>query len=151
MIIRPIEAQTIQALRESQERLDHLLVSDPEAAVYASRDFCVQDANPQFREGFRYSLHQVGGRQIGYVAFVQGHLRTRRCGKSAERTRTEIHRRFPEMVKIMSTGYPTLLNAAEPLDHGGAAFITKPVQPETLLGVAKEYLKEREERWRDNR
>jgi len=148
LIIRPIEAQTIQALSESQERFDHLFVSDPEATVYVSRDFCVQDANPQFHEGFRHSLHKVRGRQISYVAFVQRHPRTRRCGKSAERTKTEIHKRFPEKAKIMSTGYPTLQNATQSLDHGAAAFIMKPVQPETLLGIVEEYLKEREERWR---
>ena len=64
LIIRPIEAQTIQALSESQERFDHLSVSDSEATVYASRDFCVQDADPQFHEGFRYSLHKVRARHM---------------------------------------------------------------------------------------
>jgi len=53
--------------------------------------------------------------------------------------------RFPKMVKIMITGYPSLQNAAESLKHGAAAYVMKPVQPESLLKVVEEKLREKEE------
>ena len=46
----------------------------------------------------------------------------------------------PKMVKIMITGYASLENAAEALNLGADAYITKPVNPENLLKVIDEKL-----------
>jgi len=52
---------------------------------------------------------------------------------------------LPKMMKIMVTGYPSLENAVEALNLGADAYITKPVNPEELLKVVEEKLKEQEE------
>jgi len=52
---------------------------------------------------------------------------------------------FPKMIKIMVTGYPSLQNAVEALNYGADAYIMKPVDPEELLRVIKEKLKEQRE------
>jgi DNA-binding response OmpR family regulator len=44
------------------------------------------------------------------------------------------------MVKIMITGYSSLENAVEVLNHGADAYIIKPVKPEKLLALIKEKL-----------
>jgi len=49
------------------------------------------------------------------------------------------------MIKIMVTGYPSLQNAVEALNYGADAYIMKPVDPEELLRVIKEKLKEQKE------
>ncbi|MEM1539196.1 MAG: response regulator [Candidatus Bathyarchaeia archaeon] len=51
----------------------------------------------------------------------------------------------PKMVKIMVTGYATLQNAVEALNYGADAYIIKPVNPEELLKVLEEKLKEKRE------
>jgi len=54
---------------------------------------------------------------------------------------TQIHDSLPKMVKIMVTGYPSLENAIEALNHGANAYIIKPVKPEKLLALIEEKLK----------
>lgn len=44
------------------------------------------------------------------------------------------------IVKIMITGYPSLENAVEALNHGANAYVVKPVKPEKLLGSIEEKL-----------
>ncbi|MFQ6065397.1 MAG: response regulator [Candidatus Bathyarchaeia archaeon] len=53
---------------------------------------------------------------------------------------TMIHENMPKMVKIMVTGYPSLENAVEALNHGADAYIIKPVKPEKLLVLIEEKL-----------
>ena len=54
---------------------------------------------------------------------------------------TTMHETLPKMVKIMITGYPSLENAVEALNHGADAYIIKPVKPEKLLALIEEKLK----------
>ena len=55
---------------------------------------------------------------------------------------TKIEETTPRMVKIMTTGYASLENAMEALNLGADAYIMKPVDPENLLTVINEKLKE---------
>jgi len=57
---------------------------------------------------------------------------------------TKMHRNSPKMMKIMVTGYPSLENAVEALNLGADAYVMKPVEPEELLKVVEEKLKEQE-------
>lgn len=56
-----------------------------------------------------------------------------------------IHENTPKMVKIMVTGYPSLENAVEALNHGADAYIIKPVKPEKLLALIEEKLEKQRE------
>jgi len=58
---------------------------------------------------------------------------------------TKIEETTPRMVKIMITGYASLENAMEALNQGADAYIMKPVDPENLLKVINEKLKEQKE------
>ena len=58
---------------------------------------------------------------------------------------TKMHRTMPRMMKIMITGYPTLENAVKALNLGADTYIVKPVDPNNLLKVVEEKLKEQEE------
>ena len=53
---------------------------------------------------------------------------------------TTMHENTPKMVKIMITGYPSLENAVEALNHGADAYVVKPVKPEKLLALIEEKL-----------
>jgi len=53
---------------------------------------------------------------------------------------TTIHETLPKMIKIMITGYPSLENAVEALNHGADAYIIKPVKPDKLLALIEEKL-----------
>jgi DNA-binding NtrC family response regulator len=57
----------------------------------------------------------------------------------------KIHKERPMMMKIMITGYPSLDNAVRALNLGADAYIMKPVNPENLLKVVEEKLKEQKE------
>jgi len=58
---------------------------------------------------------------------------------------TKMHNNTPQMKKIMITGYASLENAIKSLNLGANAYIMKPVNPEELLKIVKEKLKEQEE------
>jgi DNA-binding NtrC family response regulator len=47
---------------------------------------------------------------------------------------------IPRTRKIMVTGYPSMQNAIEALNKNADAYLLKPVNVETLLGVVKEQL-----------
>ena len=55
---------------------------------------------------------------------------------------TAIHEDLPKMVKIIITGYPSLENAIEALNHGADAYIVKPAKPEKLLALIEEKMRE---------
>ena len=55
---------------------------------------------------------------------------------------TMMHENTPKMVKIMITGYPSLENAVEALNHGADAYIIKPAKPEKLLALIEKKLEE---------
>lgn len=61
-----------------------------------------------------------------------------------------LHDRFPETVKIMLTGYPTLANAIESLNSGADAYLVKPVNPRRLLKAVKARIAQ-QEKARNNR
>jgi len=48
----------------------------------------------------------------------------------------------PRMIKMMITGYPSLENAVEALNHGADAYIIKPIKPEKLLALIEKKLEE---------
>lgn len=54
----------------------------------------------------------------------------------------KIHKEKPEMMKVMLTGYPSLDNAVQALNLGADAYLMKPVNPEELLRVVEEKLRE---------
>ena len=53
---------------------------------------------------------------------------------------TTMHENTPKMVKIMVTGYPSLENAVEALNHGADAYVIKPVKTEKLLALIEQKL-----------
>jgi len=55
---------------------------------------------------------------------------------------TKLHSDTPRMMKIMVTGYPSLENAVKSLNLGADAYIIKPVDPEELLKLVEEKLRE---------
>ena len=55
---------------------------------------------------------------------------------------TTMQENLPKMVKIMITGYPSLEDAVEALNHGADAYLIKPVKPEKLLALIEEKLEE---------
>ena len=57
----------------------------------------------------------------------------------------KMNRTTPKMMKIMITGYPMVKNAVESLNFGADAYLLKPVDPEELLKVIENKLKEQEE------
>lgn len=57
----------------------------------------------------------------------------------------KIHKEKPEMMKVMLTGYPSLDNAVQALNLGADAYLMKPVNPEELLRVVEEKLREQSE------
>lgn len=57
----------------------------------------------------------------------------------------KMHKEKPKMMKIMITGYPSLDNAVRALNLGADAYIMKPVNPENLLKVVEEKIKEQKE------
>jgi len=57
-----------------------------------------------------------------------------------------LHKEFPEMIKIMITGYPSLENAVASLKEGADAYLMKPVNPSILLKVMKEKISERSDK-----
>ena len=53
-----------------------------------------------------------------------------------------MHKKQPEMMKIMVTGYPSLENAVVALNHGADAYTIKPVEPEKILDLIEDKLEE---------
>jgi DNA-binding NtrC family response regulator len=53
-----------------------------------------------------------------------------------------MHKKQPEMMKIMVTGYPSLENAVIALNQGADAYLIKPVKPEKLLDLIEDKLEE---------
>jgi ActR/RegA family two-component response regulator len=49
------------------------------------------------------------------------------------------------MRKIMLTGYPSMNNAIAAVNEEADAFLTKPADPDLLLGTIEKLLKKREE------
>ena len=58
---------------------------------------------------------------------------------------TMIPENIPKMVKIMITGYPSLENAVEALNHGADAYVIKPVKLAKLLVLIEEKLEKQRE------
>lgn len=52
----------------------------------------------------------------------------------------------PETIKIMVTGYPSIENVSQALNVGADAYLTKPLDPDSLLKTIKGKLQEREQR-----
>lgn len=55
----------------------------------------------------------------------------------------KLHAAKPSMVKIVLTGFPSVDNGIKAMNVGADAYLVKPVQPEELLNIVKEKLKER--------
>jgi len=58
-----------------------------------------------------------------------------------------LHEEFPEMIKIMITGYPSLENAVASLRRGADAYLMKPVNPSSLIEVIDKKLSEHSKSW----
>ena len=57
----------------------------------------------------------------------------------------KMHNWTPRTMKVMITGYASLENAVKSLNLGADAYITKAIDPEELLKVVSEKLKEQED------
>ncbi len=55
---------------------------------------------------------------------------------------TSMHKKWPKMVKIIVTGYPSLRNAVKSLNYGAHAYLIKPFKPEKLMAIIEEKLEE---------
>ncbi len=55
------------------------------------------------------------------------------------------HRNYPKPKKIIVTGYATMDNAIESVNLGADAYLVKPVNPEELLRVVDEKIREHSE------
>lgn len=51
---------------------------------------------------------------------------------------------FGDAVKIMLTGYPSLVSGIQAQDQGVDAYLQKPVRPEELVGLVKSKLKSKQ-------
>ena len=51
----------------------------------------------------------------------------------------------PETIKIVITGYPSIENATQALNIGADSYLTKPLDPDSLLKTIKDKLQEREQ------
>jgi CheY-like chemotaxis protein/sugar-specific transcriptional regulator TrmB len=51
----------------------------------------------------------------------------------------------PETIKIVITGYPSIENAAQALNIGADSYLTKPLDPDSLLKTMRDKLQEREQ------
>lgn len=51
----------------------------------------------------------------------------------------------PETIKIVITGYPSIENTAKALNIGADSYLTKPLDPDSLLKTIKDKLQEREQ------
>lgn len=58
---------------------------------------------------------------------------------------TKLHEDIPRMIKIMITGHASLENAVRALNLGADAYLMKPVNPEELLRVIADKLREQAE------
>jgi len=59
--------QAEQAVRESQQKLEGMFMSNPEASAYLDPNFHIIDANPRFNELFGYSVNEIKGKHINDV------------------------------------------------------------------------------------
>jgi DNA-binding response OmpR family regulator len=58
---------------------------------------------------------------------------------------TSIREIAPEIIVIIVTGYPSLNNAIDALNWGADSYIVKPVDPNELLSIVSEKLKQQDE------
>ncbi len=58
---------------------------------------------------------------------------------------TKLHGDIPRMIKVMVTGHASLENAVRALNLGADAYVMKPVNPEDLLRVVADKLREQTE------
>ena len=58
---------------------------------------------------------------------------------------TSIREKAPEIKTIIVTGYPSLNNAIDALNWGADSYIVKPVNPNELLFIVSEKLKQQDE------
>jgi PAS domain S-box-containing protein len=56
-----------ESLKESEERFRGLFAGGPEASVYLSPDFYIQDINRRFEQVFGYSLAEIKGKRLDDV------------------------------------------------------------------------------------
>ena len=56
-----------------------------------------------------------------------------------------INKKYPWMIKIMVTGFPTLDNAIEAVNKGADGYILKPINFDELFEKIKEFLKKQEQ------
>jgi len=58
---------------------------------------------------------------------------------------TKMRDTFPNMIKIMVTGYPSLQNAIEAINKGADGYIVKPTKMDELLGMLRKHLEKQRE------
>jgi DNA-binding response OmpR family regulator len=58
---------------------------------------------------------------------------------------TGLLRSYPDMVIIMLTGFPDQENTMEALNLGAKGYMTKPIEPEKLIGTLREKLRQQKE------
>jgi DNA-binding NtrC family response regulator len=58
---------------------------------------------------------------------------------------TALRETTPRMVKIIVTGYPSLQNAIEAVNHGADAYILKPFNVDSVLNTIREHLEKQQQ------
>jgi len=61
-----------ESLKESEERFRALFTGGPEASVYLSPDFRIEDINRRFEKVFGYSLAEIKGKRLDDVIVQEG-------------------------------------------------------------------------------
>jgi len=86
---------------------------------------------------------EEGIRKCRNKQFVLALLDIRLPGMNGTEVLEVLHKEFPEMIKIMITGYPSLENAVASLRSGADAYLMKPVNPLILLKVISDKINEK--------
>lgn len=58
---------------------------------------------------------------------------------------TKMRDTFPNMIKIIVTGYPSLQNAIEAINKGADGYVVKPTKMDELLGMVRKHLEKQRE------
>ena len=118
-----------------------ILVVDDDKTILESLRIILQS------EGYRVDTAETGREAIEKIRNQSYHLALLNIwlpDMKGTELLTTLQESFPEMVKIMLTGLPSD-RAKEFLNLGADTYIVKPVDPDELLKVVKEKLKEQEE------
>lgn len=129
----------------SNNRSELILVVDDDEAICKTLKSMLED------NGFKvdYALSAEKGKSLCERKFYDAILVDIRL-PDAEGVEfiSKLTLRNPSMVKIIMTGYPSMVNATDALNKGVDAYVIKPFDPKDLVVTVKQKLKENSEQLR---